>query len=154
MESSSQSGAHNQTTANIFQLLHKKLCTLMCPNLRKIMIYNISHVIIFSTNPSMFTFSPQSPVDQTKWLVFRMIHGSYKWASRLVDLNFLGFLFPLFFLAKNVIFNPLTTLQVAFLSRWPSGEMPAVPVSGMAVDPRWLNPMNSREKLPSSSVYS
>ena len=32
--SSSRSGAHNQTTANIFQLLHKKLWALMCPNLR------------------------------------------------------------------------------------------------------------------------
>ena len=36
------------------------------------------------------------------------------------------FPFPTF-LAKNVIFNPLRALQVAFQSRWPSGEMPAVP---------------------------
>ena len=37
-----------------------------------------------------------SPVDQTKWLVFRMIHvkdsRSYQWASRLVDVDFLGIL--------------------------------------------------------------
>ena len=41
---------------------------------------------------------PGSPVDQTKWLVFGMIHGSRipdptNGASRLVGLDFLGYVF-------------------------------------------------------------
>ena len=41
-----------------------------------------------------FLYYPGSPVDQTKWLVFRMIHGSRipdpTKGQSLVDLNFLG----------------------------------------------------------------